>query len=313
MFQRILLPLDGSARAERAIPVAARLARASGGSLILVRVVSKASDFFLASQPTLAQHILKEDFAQAEQYLADIADSAELQDICLETAVRFGPVVSTILTLADDCEADLIVLCSHGYSGLMRRIMGSVAEQLARYAPAPLLVLRENGPLPGERREDHRLRALVPLDGSEQAEAVLEPTAHLLAALADQAQAPNVLHLLRVVQPVMANSEPGGLLTASERAKRYLDEVAGQMREGVVAPTAVQQEFDVTWSVAVDTYVAETLTEAISQEAEVLGDYDLIALVATEREGVQRWAMGSITEHLLLDTRFPLFIVPVQR
>ena len=320
MFQRILLPLDGSARAERAVPIAARLARASGGSILLVRVVSKSSQFFpsLASKPTLAQQVLAADFAQAEQYLADAAASADLQDIPLQIEVRFGPTVSTILAATDDYEADLIVLCSHGYGGLMRRIMGSVAEQLARHAPAPLLILRENGPVPGEWYEtDARpLRALVPLDGSEQAEAVLEPAAQLVAALASRT--PNVLHLLRVVQPVTANSKQGGMLTESERAKRYLEEVANQIREGVVAPAAAQQGLDVTWSVAVDTYVVETLTYAGSKEVnpqgpEVLGDCDLVALATSGRDGVQHWAMGNITQHLLMDTRFPLFIVPVQR
>jgi nucleotide-binding universal stress UspA family protein len=320
MFQRILLPLDGSVRAERAIPIAARLARASDGSIIMVRVVRKASDMFssLASQPTLAQRILGADFAQAEHYLADVATSADLQSIPLQIEVRFGPVVSSILAVADDCEADVIVLCSHGYSGLRRRIMGSVAEQLARHATTPMLVLRENGPLPAELHEtDPRpLRALVALDSSEQAEVVLEPAARLVAALADQSQ--NVLHLLRVVQPVMANSEPGGMLTESERAKRYLEEVANQIREGVVAPAAVQHGLDVTWSVAVDTYVVETLTQAGGKEAnlpgfEGLGDCDLVALAASERDGVQHWAMGNFTQHLLLDGQFPLFIVPVQR
>src|SRR4051812_34049687 len=131
MFQRILIPLDGSTRAERAIPVAARLAHTSGGSVILVRVVSKSSDFWpsMAQQTTLAQQVLAADLAEAERYLGGVATSPELEGVPTESVVRFGPTVSTILAVVAASQADLIVLCSHGYTGITRRIMGSVAEK----------------------------------------------------------------------------------------------------------------------------------------------------------------------------------------
>src|SRR5579872_5500038 len=143
MFQRILVPLDGSTRAERAIPVAARLAYASGGLVILVRVASKSSGLWpsMATRNTLAHQVLAADCAEAKQYLADVITAPNLQSVPTETVVRFGPTVSTLLAVADDFEADLIVLCSHGYKGVTRRIMGSVAEKLAREAEVPVLVL----------------------------------------------------------------------------------------------------------------------------------------------------------------------------
>ncbi|HET9921075.1 MAG TPA: universal stress protein [Ktedonobacteraceae bacterium] len=318
MFQRILLPLDGSARAERAVPIAARLAHATGGSIILVRVVNKSSKFLpsLESPPTLAHHVLISDIAKAEQYLVDIAASPDFEGIAVETEVRFGPVVPTLLAVADNRRADLIVLCSHGYSGMIRRIMGSVAEQLTRHTWIPVLVLRENGPLPGERYQtaERPFRALVPLDGSQQVEAVLEPTASLLALLASRGE--RVLHMVRVVEPVRASIKPGGMLTETKKAIEYLSTLANDLRTGSVAPAAAQDEIDVTWSIAVDTYVVETLTQPAEEEVgsqgpEVFGDCDLIALAASARDGVQHWALGNITERLLLDTRFPLLIVPV--
>ena len=137
MFQRILVPLDGSMRAERAIPIAARIARASSGSVVLVRVVSKPSGLWpsVAPQTTLVQQILADDLAEAEGYLSVATRSPELQGVTTETVVRFGPTVSSILAVADSYQSDLIVLCSHGYTGITRRIMGSVAEKLAREAP----------------------------------------------------------------------------------------------------------------------------------------------------------------------------------
>lgn len=320
MFRRMLIPLDGSTRAERAIPVAARLAHASGGSVILVRVVSKPSSLWpsVIAQPLLAQQVLAADLAEAERYLASVATSPELEGIPTARVVQLGPTVSTILDVADSAHTDLIVLCSHGYTGTARRIMGSVAEKLAREACVPVLVLREDGPVPTETRPDaaRPLQVLVSLDGSEQARAALEPAAHLIAALAGSA--PGVLHLVWVVQPVTARSEEGGMLTASAKARCYLSATADHIRKGLVAPAVAQLNLAVTWSVAVDTYVAETLigtTENVetSEGTEVFGDCGMIVLAADGHDASQRWVMGNITERILLDTKLPLLIVPPQR
>jgi nucleotide-binding universal stress UspA family protein len=318
MFQRILIPLDGSTRAERAIPVAARLAHASGGTVILVRVVSKSSGFWpsVAERSTLAQQVLAADLAEAERYLRGVASSPELEDVPTESVVRYGPTVSSILATADASQADLIVMCSHGYTGITRRIMGSVAEKLARGASVPLLVLREDGPVPGEAHPGSArpLRALVPLDGSAEAKAALEPAAYLIAALAGSAS--GILHLVRVVQPLTTDLEEGGILTASAKARRYLRATAEHIREGFVAPAVTKLNLDVTWSVAVDTYVAETLIrtaenpEASEGEDEVLAGCDLIALATHGRDGLQRWVMGSVTEQVLRDSKLPLLVVP---
>ncbi|MDQ2903365.1 MAG: universal stress protein [Chloroflexota bacterium] len=322
MFQRILIPLDGSTRAERAIPVAARLAHASGGSVTLVRVVSKFSSVWpsVVERTTLARQVLAADLAEAEHSLAGVATLPELEGVPTESVVRFGPTVSTILAVADASQADLIVLCSHSDTGITRRIMGNVAEKLARAASMPVLVLREDGPVPSESLPGttHPLRALVPLDGSAHAKAVLEPAAYLIAALAGPA--PGVLHLVRVVQPVTVNNEQGGMLTASAKARRYLSATVDHIREGFVAPAITKLNLDVTWSVAVDTYVAETLIRTAenaeaTERDEVLSDCDLIALATHGRDGLQRWVMGSVTEHVLRDTKLPLLVVPsgVQR
>src|SRR6266516_2778173 len=317
VFQRILLPLDGSTRAERAISVAARLAHASGGSVIFVRVVNKSSGFwpFLAEYTTLVQQALAADLAEAERYLAGVATSPELEGIPIESMVQCGPTVSTIIATADASGADLIVMCSHGYSGLTCRIMGSVAEKLAREVSVPVLVLREDGPVPGKGDRDaaRPLRILVPLDGSAHAKAVLEPAAALLAALAGST--PGVLHLLHVVELVTADIEEGGMLTASAKARRYLSTTAEHIREGYVASTVAQLNLDITWSVAVDTSVAKTLIRTAenveaSEGDEMLGDYDVIALATHGRDGLQRWVMGSVTEQVLRDTKLPLLVVP---
>lgn len=108
------------------------------------------------------------------------------------------------------------------------------------------------------------------------------------------------------------------MLTASEKTRRYLSATAEHLREGLVAPAVAKLRLAVTWSVAVDSYVAETLIrraeniEDSEEWGEMLGDCDVIALATHGRDGLQRWVMGSVTEHVLRDTKLPLLIVPPQ-
>ncbi len=102
------------------------------------------------------------------------------------TEVPVGLVSPSILTIAADKHADMIVICSHGYTGVIRWwMLGSVAAKIARFAQTPVLVLREGGSIPEERHPGEQpLRILVPLDGSDYAKAALRPAALLAAALA---------------------------------------------------------------------------------------------------------------------------------
>src|SRR5258706_10126501 len=189
MFSRILVPLDGSGRAEEALPVAARMARNAGASILLLRVIDTSTESMptVPTRPSLFQSVGQVDQVQAESYLAAVADSEQFLGIAVQTQTQFGLVAPTILLVAAAQRADVIVLCSHGFSGVTRWVMGSVAEEVARYSDIPVLVLREGWPMPTARRagETHPVRILVPLDGSDYAKGALLPAAYLTAALAD--------------------------------------------------------------------------------------------------------------------------------
>jgi nucleotide-binding universal stress UspA family protein len=319
MFKRILVPLDGSPRAERAIPVAARLARASSGSVVLLRAVNTHVEFWpsLVSEPSMAQTLVDPNVADATKYLAGITTTSALDGIPTETVVLFGPAASTILSVSHSSHADLIVLCSHGYTGMTRWVLGSVAEKVARQAPIPVFVLRERGPVPAGPHSDptRPLRALVALDGSSHAKAAIEPAAQLIAALAAPAQ--GALHLTRVVKLVTPENEekdPEGGEQLLHKAKRYLSSTVEHLREGLVTRAVADLNVPVTWSVAVDTDVASALIRVAengedAEGAGVFGGCDLIAMATHGYGGIQRWAIGSITERVLNATKLPLLIV----
>lgn len=322
MFQRIIVPLDGSLRAERAIPVAARLARASGGSIILLRVVSRATEPWpnMVWQPTMEQAAQDAKLIGAETYLSEVATRAKLDHVPTETVALSGSPASTILDVAHSCQADLMVLCSHGYTGMTRWVLGSVAEKVARHADVPVLILREGGPLPAGPHPDAAcpLRALVALDGSAHAKTALEPAASLIAALAAPASA--ALHLLRVVPPATAEREAqdDDARSSSEqvlhKAKHYLSATVEHLREGLTAPGVADLNLTMTWSVAVETDVASAIIRLAengedAQGVGVFGGCDVIAMATHGYSGLQHWAMGSLTQRVLGATKLPLLVV----
>lgn len=324
MFTRILVPLDGSGCAAHALPVAARLARASRGSIILVRVVSTATEFWPYLNPipqaTLLQTVIDADLAEAETYLSALTREPDLDGLPTDTVVLRGPTVPTLLSVARNYRADLIVLCSHSSSSRKRLGIGGVAEHVARHSPVPVLILREGDLLATRFSADtaHPLRALVALDGSTRAEATLEPTASLIAALA--APASGELHLARVVKSGDAGHEGKRLEGHDDgehvlrQAKGYLSATINHLQEGLVAPAIVHLKLKFSWSIVVDTDVAQALTRLAEHgegagRVSMFGGCDVIAMATHGRSGLARLAIGSITERVLHTTGLPLLVV----
>lgn len=310
MFKSILVPLDGSSRAEEALPVAARIARASGGSIRLLEVVSPAIDYGggYALAPLMTGSVIESDMDAATGYLKTVAASAALAGLPSTIEIAFGQPSQCILEAANSGEVDLIVLCSHGRTGIPRWALGSVAHTLAHESRVPTLVLRESkrNSLSTPVEASRPLRALVPLDGSELAEAALAPAASLVAALAAPAQ--GALHLAQVVKFYQTSAEEGFVSElneeALERAKVYL----AQVTERLQAPEQ-QPRLSITSSVKLEKDVASTLVSLAEMGDGEIGACDLIAISTHGRHGLERWVMGSVTDRVLNTSRLPILIV----
>jgi nucleotide-binding universal stress UspA family protein len=318
MFQRILVPLDGSSRAERAILVALRLARASGGSLVLLRATNNPPGFcpFLFGQQSFASTVIGSALFEAQRYLADVRTACHVQEVEIKTSSLVGLAASTILQVAVDERADLIVLCSHGYTGLSRQLMGSVAEKVACCSAVPVLILREGGPIPTGPHPDtsRTLCILVPLDGSPHAEAALAPAAALVTGLVSPAM--GALHLTRVVQLASVPYAQGGtgMEDICRGAKSYLRRTVQRFSEGWNIPYKTPLNLAMTWSVITDTHIANALlhvattggdTEGISSP----GGCEIIAMVTHGSSGASLFPMGSVVERVLNGTNLPVLIV----
>ena len=136
--KRIMVPFDGSRLAEAALPEAFDQAR-RGATLVLMRAAE--APRALAADPTEMQvRVVRE----AEEYLAIVADRAREAGVeNVETTVWYGAPAESIIEAVDAAGIDLIVMSSHGRSGLGRLVMGSVAEQVPRGTTASILLLRD--------------------------------------------------------------------------------------------------------------------------------------------------------------------------
>jgi nucleotide-binding universal stress UspA family protein len=304
MFQSILVPLDGSVRAEQAIPVAARIAHASGGTITLLRVLSTTEllpYIFAALEPST----YSADLDTSSAYLQAVAQGPDLTDITVRTAVHTGLAASIIHDRVRADNIDLIVMTSHGHSGLVRWALGSVASKVARQSEVPVLVIHEEESLPAAPPSDSPLIALVALDGSPAAEAALAPATQMIGALAGSA--PSQLHLLHVVPPSAVQDRREAAL---ETAKEYLRKIADQLKTGLPPDSP----FTVTWSVVQNDDVAGAVMSVASGGEDTEGSGPsarcaLIALTTHGQGGAGHNTLGSVAERTLNDSRLPLLVV----
>lgn len=313
MFQRILVPLDGSAQAERAVPLAARLARATGGSLVLLRAVTHSHDAIISvlQSPDKVEANLEAQHAQAVSYLTHLANTPELADLGTALEVTDSYPAQTILSAARLEQVDSIVLCSHGTTGLTHWALGSVAQKVARQSRVPVLLLREQSSIDAllhAPTSPRPLRALVALDGSPRAEAVLLPAASLIAALS----APTYGELLLVLVLTKFEQEieirNGSGKSIKQHAEAYLETVKQRL-----IPRLGPLQVRILSSVVLGTEAASTLLKIAEKEDDwETGGCNVIAMTTHGRGGTALWVLGSVTERVLETTTHPLLIVRSQ-
>jgi nucleotide-binding universal stress UspA family protein len=290
----ILVPLDGSALAERALPPAAHLARATGGTLLLLRVIPVATWSLTApgvvTPPETFQRLVDEEDRAAREYLAHVAAPPRQQGVSVHTLALRGEAAAAILDLQPRTPVWLVVMATHGRTGLARFAIGSVADRIVRGGAlagvsAPVLLVRPFG----EAGRPLRLeRAVVPLDGSSLAELALEIATQLAGLVLRQ------VRLVRVAEPDRPAAE-------TAEAQRYLEEVRARCAEPLAAAGC-------TLDMAVlHGRPAEQILEDASAHS------DLVIMATHGYTGAQRWALGSIADKVLQGGQTPLLLVRPQR
>ena len=144
MHMRILVPLDGSERAEAILPHVEQMTRMCGAEVIFLQVLEPPPYRVVSEQggKTLHQQHLEYLEGQVQDYLGGLKDEFREKGIETRSCIAHGPVVESILSTASSEEADLIAMASHGRSGVGHALFGSVAAKVLRQADLPLFLIR---------------------------------------------------------------------------------------------------------------------------------------------------------------------------
>jgi nucleotide-binding universal stress UspA family protein len=300
MFERILVPLDGSARAELVLPQIARILNREDSEILLLRVVNIPDSAGLVMKTTI-RHQEREE---GQQYLHDMALRFAKQSSKVHARLAEGWPADVILETAKSEGATMIAMTTHGRSGMARWALGSVAEKVARASDVPVLLVRSfrrnpQGDLePMVPKELPFSRILVPVDGSPTSMSVIGPAEKFAELYGSDIQ---VLH---VVPPY---SPPGAMLPGMEAALPITRPEPLSSDDDPVTEKAANRFRHAGLKVSKLTVEGEPASEIL--DLSVNRGVDLIALGTHGRTGFSRWALGSIAERVMRSAEVPLLLV----
>jgi len=295
-FGSILVPLDGSILAERALEDATSLALSTAASLVLVRAVPSISLADIDERVARARAL-----ATAEAYLREPAASLRARGLACETATPVGNPAHCIVRQAELRRVDLIAMATHGRTGPKRWLLGSVAESVVAHSPVPVLLERAWQPVrPEPLLASSRPRLLVPLDGSRFAETALDPAVGLASDVGAE------LILLRV-EPVatdVVHDDFGRVVTHLDELDERSRAIASEYLESVAERLARQ------WpGLSVDVHVRLGDPAAVIDQTVARTGATLVVMATHGRAGLRRSIMGSIAGEVLERGSAPLVLV----
>ena len=298
-INNLLVPLDGSSLAESVLPVVSQLARKLGARVTLIHVIEKDAPEKIHGET----HLTKSD--QAEKYLSSVASSDIMKGLSVTFHVHEAGVRDVAQSISDHTEEldqDLVVMCTHGSSGLRGILFGSNAQQVISLGNTPVLLVKPPRRfLPQSYTFD---KFLVALDGNPDHEQSLSFAVRLAKACAA------TLHLLIAIPQFGTMS---GEVTPANRllpgttarmmdmivpvAQEYLDKIRVRIESGGLRVKTIISRRNP--SDAISTTVKETRA-------------DLIILATHGKKGAGAFWNGSLTPKISKSSRVPLLLIPVK-
>jgi len=284
MYNEILVPTDGSAAAGTATETALDLAQRFDASLHAINVVE------LDKSPADVESEIAEEITQrGEETLATLRDQAADVGVSATTHVieTAEPIHRTIIDYARDHDVDLIVMGTHGRTGLNRLVLGSVTERTLRTSPVPVLTVHEDTTLDADFET-----VLVPTDGSDAANVAAD---HGITFAEATGAAMHVVHAVDLT-PLSGNVGSAGVLTALEEAgQRAVDDVIDRAEDADLRSVEASV-LSGTPARAILDYVEER-------------NIDFIVLGTHGRTGLERYLLGSVTEKIVRVADVPVLTV----
>jgi nucleotide-binding universal stress UspA family protein len=285
-FKKIMVPLNGSELAEKALPFAKTIAKLKKSNVILFAV---SLTIFVERRDRLFS-----------SYLEANAKELNEEGIKTTTATSYGNVAEEIVKYANNNKMDLIVMATHGYSGAKKWMFGSITQKVLYGTKIPVLLIKEKAP---EVSAEFK-KILVPVDGSPFSESTL-PYVEELSKKTNRE-----VILLHICEPPIVPSYGSHPINPSW--KKYRDDMWGEMEKlstnyldkMMVAMKAKRIKVKSRVVKAQTGEVAKTIMK-ISREEKV----DLLVIAAQGRAGVSRWVYGSVANRIVEESSQPILLI----
>ena len=276
MYEIIVVPLDGSRLAEVALPYAEELAVRMGSEIILLSVLEAGEAYESRKHQAYIGKITEDTKRHVKKHLEQSGGRA----VKVGIATRTGYPAEEIVNYVNKGGYKLIVMATHGRSGIKRWALGSVADMVIRSTTRqPIMLIRGRGARSDVREKGIMQQALVPLDGSIKSEAVVPYIEELAATVEAE------LTLLQVVPRADH---------ARADAEGYLQGMCNRLEDkGITA------RYQVETGSAADEIIA--LADKLN--------VGMVAMSTHGRTGVSLWALGSVAQKVLLGGNIPLLLV----
>ncbi|WP_324666163.1 universal stress protein [Haloarcula sediminis] len=288
MYESILLPVDGSEHAAKIVQHAAELAQWTEAKIQVVFVADTSRDSVTVVDGSVVDALEQE----GEPIVSDVVSTLDSLGVKHGTDIIQGSPAPTIVDYAERYDYDLIVLPTHGRTGIPRYLLGSVTEKVVRLSDVPVLTARMKA---NEQLQFPYEEILIPADGSPASTAAAK---HGLA-LAETLHA--TVHILSVVDDTSLGPDVRSALPANERERPATEAV-----EDVAAEAADHELTDV------HTYVEHGSPAEVIREQIETSDIHAVVMGSSGRRGVDRILLGSVAEKTVRSAPVPVITVHEQ-
>jgi len=296
MYDKILVPLDGSKLAEVSLPYAEELASRLGSEITLIYLSPSENNPYYNVRKLYLDNIVNTTKGECKE----LCHKPESDTIKIKSSMLVGNVAEEIVQYADKEDMGLIVLATHGRSGIKKWAMGSVASKIITGTKRPVMLIRAKESATGAAKKGIIDKMLLPLDGSAESETILP---HALMIAANFKSEVVLLQSISLAYPTYT-ADAFAYVTYTDQqmdamkmsSLNYLEKVAATFRE-----KGIEASCDVRFGPAAE--------EIINYAEEIKAD--LVAMTTHGRSGIGRWLFGSTTVRIVKGGNTNLLLVRV--
>jgi nucleotide-binding universal stress UspA family protein len=300
MFKHILVPLDGSKLAEAAVPVAASLAQTLGAPVTLLHIIEQDAPQEIHKD----HHLTQADEASA--YLKQVAQRGFPAEVKVDSHVHTAAVKDVAGSIAEhatrEFQPDLIVMCTHGQSGVRELLFGSIAQQVVAQGLTPLLLIRPDSNTSKPFKLD---KILVPLDTGPIHDASLPVTQELARAYKSSVHLLTVIPTFSTVTGETAAASTLLPATTSALLEINVENAADDLQEHL--DELKNAELPVTAEVV----RGDPATEIVNLSEKL--NVDLLVLTTHRKAGAAAFWARSVAPNVVRRARVPILLIPLEQ